>query len=267
MDYKNNECLGCGDIVEAFFCPKCGPEPGKAFNVTTSVAVQVLPTPAINRFQCAALDDYEDGDQIALQVLEFLSGNSRKVIKKLLCRYKHVDSAKSLGLLFEENYIVEHIVKPVRQAYVNYLLGNWIACITTCGIACECLTVLIWRMNQVEAAVTINGIVNTPTTNALIQDFNDLSQKRRIDVLESASLISEQQKKDLHKIREWRNDYVHYSKTIQNETQSKAAREVFNLTVKLLEDFVIIRVISGKVQLSPLLSNYIEKVSSSDSQA
>jgi len=60
---------------------------------------------------------------------------------------------------------------------------------------------------------------------------------------------------------------VHYSTTIQSQTQSKAVREVFNLTAKLPQDFVVISVAGGKVQLSQQLSKYMERVSSSRAQA
>lgn len=265
MDYVDGACIGCGRVFDGP-CDECSPDPGKADIKTYSIQIQIIPTPKSNpfkweKFELGGLPDGENPTD--RDFIECICRNAPSKIDKVVERYRKISgSNQNLETAFNEPFIREKLIEPIIEAKSNFILGNWLSTISVCGTVCESLTLLIWRMSRVQVNVEIDG-KNFPEFSKIFEiDVEEMTQHNRLKHLKSLLLITDSEFEKLDRIRDIRNNYVHYFKKIESETRRKNAEEVIKETISAVASVIDIDIVDGKANLSKRLQAYIDRLSS-----
>ena len=150
---------------------------------------------------------------------------------------------KHLPLVVEEPAIRENLSGPLRQAKMNYILGNYLASIALCGIVAEKVAILIHNKDARDETER--------------ERFNELRQTDRIKSLKKAGLINEKSSHDFHNIRKTRTSFLHYWNTLQERSAQRAV-QVYAATTRLVSAAIGVSLVNGKVILDHKLMEYLE---------
>ena len=164
------------------------------------------------------------------EVLEFLCPRGTPSdIESLIERYREIDRVPmQLAIVPSEPRILEKIVWPLRDAKAFYMVGNYLAVITLCGMVAEMVAILLWKLHSVK-------FNKKKEIGVFGQTFEKLRQGRRTKILLAYQQISEQTEALFDSIRTPRNSYLHsWSKARTPDAEQKDALKVFNATVSLV---------------------------------
>ena len=161
-------------------------------------------------------------------------------------RYAEVSKYdQHLRIAVDEPKIRENLYGPLRQAKMNYILGNYAGSIALCGIVAEMITILVYMLQK-------------PSNNKL-KCFVCEGQHKRIEILKSKGLIDQQSKNDFERIRAARNSLVHRWNTPDERIASNAV-EIYATTARLAFQSIFVKQFhEGKPILPPELMNYLEE--------
>jgi len=166
------------------------------------------------------------------EMLVFLcAANVEKDIDSVVKRYEEIcqQPKKIFAVPMEEN-IIHKIVFPFRSIMSNYMMGTYIGVIGSCGFVSEMLAILFFEIE--EEAIKEKLILNKEKIRNL-QDFEESGQKERIRILKKYGVISDELKKEFEKVKNIRNEYLHYY-SLKYDSISKDAKEIFNSVIKIL---------------------------------
>lgn len=159
-------------------------------------------------------------------------------------RYIEVsEKDEGLHLTLEEPELKENLFGPLRQAKMNYVIGNYVGSVALCGIVAEKLAILVHAMS-------------TPS-RVEREEFEELPQAKRIKKLKQAGYIGEQAVKDYGDIRAARRSYLHHW-NIPEERTAKRAVQAYASATRLVLGVMDVQLINGNVRLNPDLRRYLE---------
>ena len=167
-------------------------------------------------------------------------------MSELKRRYRRVSkNGQTLPFSFEEPEIKENLFEPLRQAKMNYVLGNYVSTIALCGIVAEKLAILIHRMNTRDEAKRA--------------EFEKcFGQGRRLERLKELRLINKQSASDFGNIKAARNEALHHWNIPEKRTAQRAAQS-FAFAIRLVLDTIGFKFVNGAFVPSPGVSRYLKE--------
>lgn len=146
---------------------------------------------------------------------------------------RYLDLSKDdLVTVPEDDTIREKIVLPLLEAKTSYMLGNYFAVITLCGMVCEVLSVLRYEMSPLsKGASPLSADQQRRMFGAAV---DNLTQDRRLQLLHALGYIDDQTYADFDDVRNIRNNYVHLS-TNKVTGRASEAKRLYLTTVKLIK--------------------------------
>ncbi len=173
----------------------------------------------------------------------------------LLRRYEEI-SANTTRICHApgKGEILQSIFWPLRHARSAYVLADYLATIALCGVVCEVLTLLLFEMRP----VTIGGKRMSKSRERRIfgKKVRDLSQSRRIDLLQGLGAIGADAARSFGRVRELRNKHIHDYLSSHEEAQQDAV-EVYRLTNSLIVEALGCGFTTGAFTYSPDLFNLL----------
>ena len=180
-------------------------------------------------------------------LLSFLCAlDAPKDMSELKKRYEMVSKKdQSLLFSFEEPEIKENLFEPLRQAKVNYILGNYVGTIALCGIVAEKLAILIHNMHTCDETKRANF-------------EKKWGQQKRLDHLKNLGLIDTQARSDFGSIKAARDEALHHWIIPKKRTAQRTA-QVFALAMRLVRDRIGLKIVNGTVVMNPDITRYLEE--------
>jgi hypothetical protein len=134
---------------------------------------------------------------------------SNNLLEKILERYiKLTTTELDIFVVPAEKEILNKLVWPLRTAKQDFTLGDYLGCISLCGMACEMATVFIYDL--VVTSLNINSL--DPKYQAIFigRKYERFGQERRIKELLKLSVITKELARDANCVREIRREYLHF---------------------------------------------------------
>jgi len=156
-----------------------------------------------------------------------------------------------------ETKILEKLVWPIRKAKQAFILSDYLGCIALCGMVCEMAIIFLFDL----AAIKVNGKPLNPNRQKQIfgREFEELGQKRRIDVLCVYGLLNKKLASDANKVRKIRNEYLHSLSKDYSKIEEDAV-EAYKASFRLIKSLVDLPVGNeGKIVIPEHLTNYLKK--------
>jgi len=156
-----------------------------------------------------------------------------------------------------EKKILEKLVWPLRKAKQAFILSGFLGCIALCGMACEMAIIFLFDL----ATINVNGKPLTPKRQKQIfgREFEELGQKRRIDVLCVYGLLNKKLAGDADKVRKIRNEYLH-SLSKDYSGIDEDAIDAYKSSFRLIKSLVDLPVGNeGKIVIPEHLASYLGK--------
>jgi hypothetical protein len=156
-----------------------------------------------------------------------------------------------------EKKILEKLVWPLRAAKKSFVLNDYLGCIALCGMTCEMAIIFLFDL----ATINVNGKPLDPKRQKQIfgRQFEELGQKRRIDVLLAYGLLNEKLAGDANKVRKIRNGYLH-SLSKDYSRIEKDAEDAYKASFRLIKSLVDLPIGNeGKIVIPERLTNYLKK--------
>ncbi len=151
---------------------------------------------------------------------------------------------ESINFLFEAPGIKENLSWPLRQAKMNYVLGNYLGSIVLCGIVAEKLAIIVYGTRIISKTKRKN--------------FERMGQCQRVTCLYRKEFIDEKSKIDFDAIRNTRNSFVHSWKEPQKRVAERAA-DVYEAVTRLVLAIIPFAFKSGTVVLDRKLLKYLQE--------
>lgn len=118
-----------------------------------------------------------------------------------------------IGIMPHDNDLLENILTPHRSTKKCYCFGEYLATIELCAHIAEMLAILLNLMTP----ISINKIQMSPKDEKKIfgREFKKLDQVKRLDILNTFQIVSEEQIKYFQEIKEIRRNHFHLNKQCQ----------------------------------------------------
>ena len=159
-------------------------------------------------------------------------------------RYGEISKEDQRLILFPmESALVENVFGPLRQAKMDYVLGNFVGVISLCGIVAEKVAILIHA-------------INTPDKSER-DTFEARTQAERVRILKDRSLVSHECINAFGTIRGSRRHYLHHWTSTSDQKTAREAVRMYGAAVKLALDAMGVGFSNGKVTLAPELAKYL----------
>ncbi len=187
-------------------------------------------------------------------VLNFLcSDGLSKSVDGFVSRYREL-SKNELPTVPDDETIVEKLVTPLLEAKRNYMLGNYFAVITLCGMVCEVLSVIRYEMTPLKRGD--KPLTEEEQKKMFGSTVDNLTQERRIELLHVLKYIDDTTAEDFHDVRNRRNNYVHLSKNPVSGRKSDA-KGLYELTIKLIITVFGIEPSGGDFKMNSTVIDYV----------
>ena len=163
----------------------------------------------------------------------------------LRSRYNDISKADcDLILTIEEPEIKENMVGPLRQAKMNYILGNYVSSVVLCSIVGEKVALFIHKINK--------------TDSPRWKEFDrNMKQSERLNSLKDLGLVDEQVEEAFRYLNKVRRSYLHHWDTLESDTAEKAMKSYATATLLILATMNI-GIKGGKAILEDNMMEYLE---------
>ena len=162
---------------------------------------------------------------------------------------------RELQLVPMHGAIINHVVRPLREAKLCYVLGMPIACIAQAGLVGE--MVAIWRFQMLRPG--IDSRLQEDSLNKIMKNrsFDELGQERRVDVLKRVDQLDDETKQAFGELRSVRRQYLHFMvddpRNVDDDAK-RALRHANTLVAKTLDASVR----DGMLLFPPKVMSYIK---------
>ena len=183
--------------------------------------------------------------------------NTDSSIPALVDRYKSINAEKRrLFAAPMEPRILDKIIWPLRSAKSACMLGNYIGCISLCGMVAEMLAMLIYEISD----FFVNGKLMTTEQEKSVFGckFEKLGQDRRIKVLNAYKIIDGELKNKFDLIRNTRKKYLHLW-SHDHDCLYADAIKLYSVSVEIAVHIIGQDIHDGKISLNPRLIEYLKK--------
>lgn len=256
-------------------CPKCNkevqgdacdehPKAGTTFNTIIpmkgeTIKFRVAPLSFDKVYPSTDLTAALDKSISEMDVLEFLcrDGLNKTVINGFVTRYRAITKKDTeLTVAPDHALIQEKLIDPLLQAKTSYMIGNWLAVISLCGVICEVLSNLVYEINPLKFSA------KELTEKQEIEMFGtaviEMTQDRRTRLLKAAGIINDEVFQKFKDVRETRNKYIHMFKSNISGSKTDALRS-YQSTVHLVSSVLNQKYDGKNYSITPALYSYITK--------
>ncbi len=142
----------------------------------------------------------------------------------------------------------------LKGAITDFVVRNYNGTVALCGLVAELMANFL--LDVWNNTVTTIPLDERAQTGIFGKTFDDLSQKRRLDLLFELGVIDSSTKSYFETIRKIRNRYVH-SYTIDLKDLEKDAWKIFRQTNKMLEQTIGMEISDKKLLMNGHISEYL----------
>lgn len=191
-------------------------------------------------------------------ILEYMCPTTSHDENNLVDRYKEISIENPrLNMVPAEERILEKLIYPLRHAKASHVVGNDLGTISLCGMVAEMVAILYFDISN----IMINGKKLDEEKQKLMFScgFEKLGQDRRVKILKSFNIISQEIADKFDKIRIIRKRYLHLWSQDHGRL-SVDAIEAFKATASIVaevigQDFTE----DGRFKLNPQIIEYLKK--------
>lgn len=149
-----------------------------------------------------------------------------------------------LPISVEEPEIKENLYVPLRQAKMNYILGNYVGVIALCSIVAEKAAILVYKINE--------------TDETKREKFEkEWYQAKRVRALKMLGFIDEYVANDFCDIIAARKSPLHHWSTLKERTAERAV-QVYAAAIRIVIATTDFNFVDGKLSMNPKLYKYLE---------
>jgi len=190
-------------------------------------------------------------------VKDLCQDHSSDFMEGILARYKKISEGDlNIPIVPAEKKILEKLIWPLKAAKQAFILVNYIGCIAICGMVCEMVTIFIFDLAKI--VIGSNKIDHKKQEQLFGRKFEELSQKRRIDILSAFGLISDEFYENANKVRKIRNEYLHSLEMDYSNIEQDAEESYIN-TFKILKSIIDLPIEGGIPKIPGHLIEYLKK--------
>jgi len=175
----------------------------------------------------------------------------------LVKRYKEISSEPvRLFAAPAEDRILDKLIWPLRHAKASYMVGNYLAVISLCGMVGEMVALLLWE----AAGVEVNGReMSDDDEKALFgTTFERLAQDRRIQILLAYDLIDQAAFGRFETTKAIRRRYLHLWSQDHDMLPNDAVKAYY-AAVDLVATAIGQDMSDGKIVINSRLVKYLER--------
>jgi len=178
-------------------------------------------------------------------------------LDSLVSRYKEISTEPvRLFAAPAEPQILEKLVWPLRYAKGSYVIGNYLAVISLCGMVAEMVAMLAWQIG--EPRLRGEPMTEEDEKDLLGSTFERLGQDRRVRVLSAYGIIDADMKVHFDTIRNIRRRYLHLWSQ-DHSSLAEDARAGFHAGVSLVTSIIGQNISEGKIRLTQQMVRYLER--------
>lgn len=243
----------------------CADHPRARAIVTSPGSRMTTGIAAINlkplNFMAAEQDSVDkDGLPDSETILAFCCGKHSAKPDKVVARYNKLHEGIRIQAVPSVDYIDKKIIVPLLQAQSCFMTANFIATIALCGIVAEMLSNLAWEIYQPYLRIGKKEITTEMHKALFGMPVENMTQDARIHLLRVVEVISEQTFEKFKRVKDVRNEYVHFHKTNPSEkTQKLQATEMFQLIQELVCDVIGQDFSNGRFNLNQAMFAYLQR--------
>jgi hypothetical protein len=178
-------------------------------------------------------------------------------IESILSRYKSINvEKKRIFAAPKEQRLLDKFIWPLRNAKAAYMCGNYLGVVALCGMVGEMVAIFLFEINSIK----INKrIITVKDQKALFgYNFEKLGQERRVKILYTFGIITDEMEKSFSDIRTIRKEYLHYWSKDHEKLPSDAVR-CFEAAVLLVLSAIGLDLRDGKLIMNKAIFKYLEK--------
>ena len=158
--------------------------------------------------------------------------------------------------------IMDHVIRPLKEAIHCYVLGMPVVCIAQAGLVGE--MVALWRFRMLEPVFDGKPWDERLQRLFLGRRFDELGQARRVDVLKAIDTLDEDTVEAFDRLRLIRNRYLHNMVEPQRDIDADA-RDSLQHAATLVVRSLDMSFRDGCVILPPKVIRYIDGIEHADS--
>jgi len=169
-------------------------------------------------------------------------------MEEVVERYRAISTADlDLMAVPAEKVLLDKIIWPLKSAKVCYCLGQYLACIATCGLVGEMYATLIFQAKDGEQRTA---------PSCTLAEFENYGQKKRIAVLHENDLIDDEVWTSLKELQGIRRGYLH--RLSRDLSQLPAdAKKMFVKALKTFKGTFGLKPITGGFQIDSEILAYL----------
>ncbi len=190
-------------------------------------------------------------------IVKFLCRPEESDPSSLVFRYQEIKKESIfLFVVVVEKEILSKLLWPLKNAKGCYMIGNYLGTISLCGMVAEMVAMLNFEMSN----ISLNGktLEKNDEEGLFGNTFEKLGQERRVKVLHTYGLISDDLKNHFDVVRTIRRRYLHFFSQGHDELADDA-RKAFKATNSIVFDIVGSKIKDGHLSVNPALLLYLDK--------
>jgi hypothetical protein len=194
----------------------------------------------------------------AQSVLDFIcTPGTGSDLESILSRYKTISvEKKRIHAAPNEPRIMDKLIWPLRNAKAGYMCGNYLGVIALCGMVGEMVAIFIFEINSFKLN---KRIISDEDQKALFgSKFEKLGQERRVKILHTFGVITDEMEDSFSVLRNIRRRYLHLWSQDHEKLPSDAIR-CFEAAVLLVVSTIGQDLKDGKLILNKGIFEYLEK--------
>ena len=169
-------------------------------------------------------------------------------------RYRKISANPRLMIMPDHPEMLEKMFRPLRDAKVSYVLGNYLGVIALCGMVAEMVAMLMWRLAEVR--LNDKALTEDEEPALLGSRFEKLRQERRVSILSVYGIVSQDVVENFDTIRLKRRRYLHlWSQS--HDSLPEDAESCFRAATDLVVEVISADAKKGKMLLNPRLLKYL----------
>lgn len=200
---------------------------------------------------------HEPGD-LALHLLSDLTKEQQTPLDFIRKRYRDItNEAKEPIIVPHHEVIIQHVIRPLREAKQCFVLGMPVACIAQAGLVGE--MVALWRFRMLQPHPDGRPLDETLQKLLLGREFDRLGQKERIRILKAVDNLDEEIVSAFTNLRLLRRKYLHFMVDAQTKLDEDA-KQALLLAHRLVTKTLGVTFDQGAMVLPPRVFQYIQDI-------
>lgn len=235
-------------------------------NTVVEIPIYMAPLSFDTLDKDVTIDDSKAPTEALNDFVRKVLNNEARPLLVLQQRYAEISSPRSRPAfsLYDEPYMVPnhpyimgHIIRPLREAKLCYVLGMPVACIAQAGLVGE--MVALWKFKMVDFRVDGQPIDEQYQQDSFVSTFDKLGQERRVRALKAAARLDDETFNAFNRLSECRRKYMHFIITTDKDPDADA-REAYRQACFLVNKTFGLGFENGKIRYDPAVMAFIQDV-------